>query len=359
MLSGRRVTVSVLSGRRDRSAMESWRDAFESMTVSEFVQLVEVWVRHARDRLEDGEVVCCSCVCLDKKTGVYNLIVDKHVTPQFLEDQERAVHSIGNTKPTELVFVGQTVNLMGEILAPGNMVDLDQVVCANVHGVEKRIQPEGGFTDYTWMIETCNCMYVLTEYRQMFAFACGENTFRVVAKSRLVMLGFSSWVEMYVDGIRKCYFTENGEKVCPITTRAKEYKGVTMHVKSERGVTQFPLSELYLRGTRIVSRWYKSLGSGVDDKRPRSPSTTVDDDSGGKRPRIENNNDDSPELLAAVKVIMAAARAQVASVYTAAIREELKSCQDRLSAVIADRDRLKGIFDALTTRHFMVNKNKK
>jgi hypothetical protein len=260
--------------------MDSWSLAFESMAVSEFVDLVGVWIRQVRARVCDGEVVLCSCVTLDKVSGVYNLIVKKRVTLKFIEDQERAVQSIRDTAPTELVFVGQTAQLIVRVMHPGDATGLKEAIVTYVRSVEIRMKADSSFVDNMWMVDAGNgCLYVSTEYRQMFALVCGEPSYQATARSGMAKVEISSWVENNIGGVKACTFIANksGDQVSPLTA-AKEYKNVTMHVESDRGDTQFALSDLYVFGTRMIVCWYKSLDSSGSSS---SSSNSIDDDDKG------------------------------------------------------------------------------
>ena len=398
--------------------MVSWRSAFENMTLPMFVQLAEAWILHARVRVVEGEIVRCSFVSLDKGVGVYNLSVNKRVTLQFLEDQERTVKSYFKKMPTELVFVGQTVQLMKRMLAPGDMTDLKEAVSANVRHMEQRIQTDVNSVDYTWTVDAGNgCLYLLTEYRQMFAFACGESSFKVTAWSAMTKLDLSSWIEKNVDCVKKCAFvTSKSKKLVPLKSSITEHENVTMCVSTDHGDGHFLLTDIYNFGTRLITSWYKLVGSsssggvgsggvgssdndqdkkqprtpGVDDKQPRTPGVDNDQDQDVKRPRTASGDNDQdakqprttrvdgdkqphttrvdgdhgvadPTMLAAIEVIMDAARKQVAAETVmatddrASLIAELAVCKARLAKVTADRDKLKGIFGALSK----FNKNKK
>ena len=438
--------------------MVSWRSAFENMTLPMFVQLAEAWILHARVRVVEGEIVRCSFVSLDKGVGVYNLSVNKRVTLQFLEDQERTVKSYFKKMPTELVFVGQTVQLMKRMLAPGDMTDLKEAVSANVRHMEQRIQTDVNSVDYTWTVDAGNgCLYLLTEYRQMFAFACGESSFKVTAWSAMTKLDLSSWIEKNVDCVKKCAFvTSKSKKLVPLKSSITEHENVTMCVSTDHGDGHFLLTDIYNFGTRLITSWYKLVGSSssggvgssssssggvgsggvgssdndqdkkqprtpgvddkqprtpgddnkqprtpsvddkqprtpsVDDKQPRTPGVDNDQDQDVKRPRTASGDNDQdakqprttrvdgdkqphttrvdgdhgvadPTMLAAIEVIMDAARKQVAAETVmatddrASLIAELAVCKARLAKVTADRDKLKGIFGALSK----FNKNKK
>ena len=381
--------------------MDSWRAAFENMTMSEFVHLVGVWILHVRARVRDGEVVLCSCVSLDT-AGVYNLIVKKRVTLKFIEDQERAVQSIHTTAPTELVFVGQTMPLIVRILQSGDATNLEKVIAAHVCDVAKRMQADRDFVDSMWMVDARNgCLYVTPEYRKMFAFVCGEHSYHATARSGMVKLEISSWVENNIEGIDACTFIakKSGNQVSTLTA-AKEYKNVIMHVKADRGDMQFSLSDIYTFGTRLIVRWYKSFDRGSssssgcggnnndddgeiysfkvdeksDDKQTPSASATdelllpasdqadkqmstasaddkrrhtasCDDYQDNKRPRYPSATVDHA-LLAATKVFMDAALLQVSAGDNSVLVAELRG---RLAAVTAELDVCRKRLDAVTT----------
>jgi hypothetical protein len=315
--------------------MEFWEIAFEGVGVGEFKEMLQQWVERARTRMDCGESVPCLCVFKEEEEeeGVYKM-KSRLVTVELLRETETFLLQQSEDPPKQLVFLGQNVKLMSTIFKADLGVHVQDMLHSVVLDVSKRIESDGCTArddqDLTWFIQAGDDnLYVATRYCDMFACVCSEPAWKVIERGQMVKQEYADWIESHIDFVKEVKFTT----CLLLTSSAREHQNVTVRVHTDIDVViQASMTELYFLGTRyIITRKYKALQ--VANKRRREPEA---------------------DIIAATKVLIAAARKYTAT--DDSLTSELEACKRRLAEVTQDRDRLKGIFEKLSS--FTERKNK-